>query len=488
MTLRVEFSVDKPVLLVGERPLFSLTLMNDSDQTIQINHPEGEGGCSYRVLVAQSGDETYLRANVSRGGAPFEMPLEAGQQLQADVTLPDEADLSMPGVYAISAIYGYNNDAELVESRAVRITVQHFAARHLALDSVQGDAVNGTFINTVADPPDVAIARFMIMPEGGLETVLPVGKCSLTSRPFPSLPDNKGWANGTWIGWLDDRKLSFVHIDEMNGPSKTGELQLSLSSARIVPPLYIMAGEDESQRELGGVVVWGDGDGNTSQIQVFGLQATDKTAKGNLLSQAAMPVPRPKWAASHALSSGTKILTFLHEQDNKLYLGRLPWPEMEGGSLELTSLVEWEAAFVAAGATMGLEDEIYGATMMWTGPEEYRALELVGWKIAPDGSFSENYRKTLPWSWRVRLGEVKVRVRSDGIPAALMRNGHDLLWSVWDGYGEQLIPVPEPYASSKKNMDIAFYKQTEVVLISAQTMGGFVVKQLDGSDLPIMPH
>lgn len=487
MGLNVKFDINKTELLVGEHPICILTLENTGPELLKVIHPDcGKGMPCFRLTEVKSGAETFIRGETSRGSIAEVVELALGQKLQSYISLLDAVDLRTPGEYAISVVYSYNDDRDQAESEPVRIKIRHFSSRNLFLNSVRGSVFEGVFISPAADPPDVVLANFSIKPNGGFEGVHSVGKATLMARPCLSLPPNKASSLGSWIAWIDKGKLVFTHFDTTIGASKVAELKLGTAQAEIIPPLYIEP--DSSSQTNGAALVWMDGlPPNQSSIQMINLEREKAKVRARLAAKIDVAGDRPKWMMSHVLSDGTKLVTFIRSTEGTLSLYLTTWPDRKAPAIGLRKLLDWKADFVASGATLGLSDEIYGASLVWTGPEHERKLELIGWTIEPKGPVKEHYRQVIPWSPLIPIGAANVRVRAYGTPALLILALDDYSWSVWDGFKKELTPLPEPYTYTKMPMDIAFLNQRDVVLICAEAIGGFSVKQMDGSNLPPYP-
>ena len=488
MSLEVNFSIEKTKLLVGESPICLVQLKNTGSDSFEILQPLGGGGMpAFRVVNILTGAERVFYGNFEASGIPTTQMLSPDEVVPIHIPLLHNIDLLTAGEYLISAVYEFNNGKNKAESKPVKVIVHSQAVRNLFLDSVQGSSVYGVAVNQAADPPDIMLSRFDMMAEGGVGLVKAVGKGGLQTKPYISVTQNNEVSAGNWIGWLENNSLKFTHFDENMGVSSVGQFALPATNAEIVPPLYIKPNAEWGVRATGDVLLWNGDDGlRQSSLQVIHLVHT--TGK-DVVAKAGMTINfsagRPIWAMHHARSDGARLVTFIEANKGRLTLSAVSVPVQEGAPVECTEMRSLQGDFVAAGATMGLDDVIRGAVLVWTGPEDKQKLELIGWSLDTGGALTEHYRTILPWSSTVPVGSAKVRVRENGDPAVLL-SPLEVAWFVYDGYGK-LVPVPAPYKETKLAIDIAFFRGSEVVLICLEEIGGFTVKRLDGSDLPSAP-
>lgn len=486
MSLEVQFSIEKRELLVGESPICQLELRNTGRAPLEIFQPVGGGGMpGFRVVAIQTGAERVFRGHVQPSGIPSTQIMEPNQLIRVPIPLLHDIGLLMPGEYLISVIYEFNNGNDQAESAPVKVKVHQLAVRNLFLDSVQGSTVYGVWTNPAADPADIVVSRFDLMPNGGVGVITPVGKGILQARPYISVPPNLGASFGNWIAWIKDNTIQFVHFDENLGVSPVGQLELPSSDGDIVPPLFVQANAQWGVRAAGDVLVWMGGHGpEGSALQRFHLVPMEEKVVAKPGIKINLRGGSPKWAMHHTRSNGTRLITYLEASKRQVTLFSLPVPKQDeaGAGIKVQKLGEWMGDLLAAGATIGLDDVIRGAMLMWTGPEDKQKLEVVGWSIDPNGRVREHHRSTIPWASTVRVGAAKVRVRESGDPAVLLRP-LEVEWFVYDGYGK-LVPVPAPYKETTLEIDIAFMGGSEVVAICAEAVGGISIKRLDGTDLP----
>ena len=486
MSLEINFSIEKTKLLVGESPICLVQLKNTGSDSFEILQPLGGGGMpAFRVVNILTGAERVVYGNFEASGIPTTQMLSPDEVVPVHIPLLHNINLLTAGKYLISAVYEFNNGKNKAESKPVQVIVHSQAVHNLFLDSVQGSSVYGVAVNQAADPPDIILSRFDMMAEGGVGLVKAVGKGGMQTKPYISVTKNKDASAGNWIGWLENNVLKFTHFDENMGVSSAGEFTLPATNAEIVPPLYIKSNVGWGVRATGDVLLWAGGDtSRQSSLQVIHLVHTGKDVMAKAGMMINFSAGRPIWSMHHARSDGARLVTFIEANKGRLILSTVAVPE-EGAPVEFAEIKSLQGDFVAAGATMGLDDVIRGAVLVWTGPEDKQKLELIGWSLDTGGAITEHYRTTLPWSSTVPVGSAKVRVRENGDPAVLL-SPLEVEWFVYDGYGK-LVPVPAPYKETKLAIDIAFFGGSEVVLICVEEIGGFTVKRLDGSDLPGAP-
>ena len=488
MGLNVTLEVNKTELLVKEQPICVLTLENDGSDPVEIVHPDCEQGMPcFRVIQVDTGAETFVRSPSRRGAEPDMVEIPARGQVRLYLDLLNRVDLRIPAEYAVSVVYFYNGNKDQAESAPVRLKIRPLAASRLELHSVRGGCIDAVFLNPIVDPADVVVTDFRIIQEGGAGDVSPVGKAPLLSRPRISSPPNKKVGAGVWVAWFEKNELMYVHFEPDQGATATGRLKIRTLPAAIVPPLYIAAREGGQENTNGAVLLWTGGiEGAASTLQVVEVDRSADKARAKLTGKVEVAGARPDWMKSHVRSDGNKYVAFLRSSGETVGLHLTAWPDGMTPSIGVQKLMDLKGRPVTSDSTINLEDEICGATLLWTGPEEQCTLELVGWRIGTRGKAHETYREKIPWSQHVPVGAAVIRVRPSGTPAMLIRP-NDYQWSVWHGFKKELVPVPEPYTDTKRPIDIAFLNATDVVLICAETVGGFSVKQLDGSDLPPFP-
>ncbi len=485
MGLNVDFIIDQPEILIGERPSCTLTLKNIGTGPLEVVHPESAGEMlGYRVMELFRGDETFTTGETADEDIVPMITIDSGKNFQVRLSLPESVNLQTPGEYAISAVFLYNDGRDRAESEIARLRVRQLSVYNLYIASMQSSEVDAVFVNPASKPSEIVLAQFRVEAEGGLERLKSLGKVESIPKPIMSLAANGQWAPAYWIAWAENSRLQFIYFDQESDIATTASFQAPDSFAEIIAPLYI---EDSGEAEAGcrgaALLLLDGSTPNSWSLRVMNLSPSNSGISGQLEAMYEITTERPRWIKNYTLSDGTRFVTFISYTGNKLGLYLSPCPDSSTQAIELHNLFSWDDEFIASGTTLGFADEIFGATLVWSGVPDNRTLELIIWKFDFKEKTHEQYRQILPWSGMTPIGSATVRVRPDGIPAVLLRSTEHN-WSVWDGLDEKIKPLPAPYTNTKSSIDLAFLNQSEVVLICTEAIGGFSVKQMDGSDLP----
>jgi len=483
--LRVSIAPDKKEIVVGERLRVKLTLENKGRKPIEVNHPEGQGGMpDFRLRNVQSGERTLFKKKTQRGSSPFTIPIAPGKRIVAAIAVPETLSLDTPGTYELSAIVAFNNGQDTAESQPTRVIVRPVNVYSLYTGIVQGSQANTVFVNGAVNPHEIGLARFELSTGGGVMDVFGLGATIGDALPYLSLPPHMAWANGTWIAWIDNQELLFAHFSEIFGATGISRKKLNCRKAEIVPPLYTVPGADEKTREQGSALLWMQvRPSEPARLQRIDLNTEGKTARADFSGHVEFPAVRPDWMTSLFRSNGDKLAAMLFPQDGQLSLQIVSWPQKGRKAEKPMRLAKWDGKFLAGHAIVGPEDIVYGAFLLQTGSERNGKLELVGWLLDKDGRFKVHYRQTIPVDGYRPIGNAIVRARRGGNPAALLQSGKRK-WQVWNGKGQSLEAVAEPWGSTQLPMDMAFSPQGEILLICSKPGGGLAVKKTDGSDLP----
>jgi len=281
---------------------------------------------------------------------------------------------------------------------------------------------------------------------------------------------------------MEEDVLRFVQWTWYDRSGVEGKLKVPGGEGEVIAWPCIEPSAPNVERGNGAVLLWtSDARGGEATLHVVQLQASGRSAKARVETSVAFGSPRPRWSMSCALSDGSRRLVGLRPADGKLELFAMPWPTGKT-IVRPPALLRWEGQFCQAGATVRSDDELRGAVLIWTGKGDDRKLELIGWTIAADGKTAEHFRQTVPWASSVPIARAIVKVRITGMPSVLLHK-QDTGWVLYDAF-THLTEVPEPYDKTKLPLDFVFYGVRDVLLICAKLTGGFVVKRMDGSDLP----
>lgn len=482
MSLEISFTIQKMDLLLGEDTDCRLLLKNQSQETLMIDDPKYGGMPFYRVVNLDTGAEMLRKTEPVTGKVPFPVEIPPGEIHEAWTSLHRIVKWPAPGKYAISAVYFYGTGKEKIETEPILVSVRAVAVRNLFLDFAHGDAVNGVFINSAAETPDVVMARFAIIDGGGLKTIEQLGKGTILSRPIKSIPPNTQGHSGEWVAWTDANILHFINWDKNESSALVGKIKITGTNPDIISPLYIDPTAPGVEHGNGAVLLWTDADTSEgTALSAIKLLASNKNAKAQVEGNSIVHGPRPIWSMSYARSDCSRHLVYLQSREDKLALASVPWPSGRA-AIQSSPLQEWSGDFVAAGATLTSDDALRGAVLIWTGKSESRKLELIGWILDNKGELKEHYRETIPWNSSTPISDAVVKVRITGLPAVLLRR-LETEWVIFDAFGK-MMDIPAPYNNTMLPIDFVFFGLQEVVLICAELTGGFSVKRMDGSELP----
>lgn len=512
MLLIIDFNIEKPQVLYQESPICAVAFSNAGPATVRVPRPVGGSLLlSTRVVEVKTGVET-LHRKTAPAGAPPRRPvlvaLEPGKRLQGRFSLRELMPLPPPGKYEISVLCDYNNAADHAESRPVALTVEPTTARNLSLVSAQGGAaavLYGAWMNVVSDPPDIVRSCFDVIGGGGVSETVSIAKGTVHTRPILSVPPNGESEDSHWIAWLDERNLHATHYDPRLGPSKIQKLDLGLSGAELVEPLFSDVTEDSSVRPPGAALVFMPSPGNTFRLTT--VELTDK--KFSAAGHVDLPGKHPAWIQTLTRGNRSRALLYLQQAEKAVEFSYLPWPSRGVPAASAAkSLFKWQGQFVGAGATLNDQDQILGATLMWQGEGSGATLQLFGWKVDPKGTFSlaapEEEPESEPdddevpaapsrpeprrviWNGQAPIERCLIRLNERGQIAALLLDAAGR-WQVFDG--AETKPVPAVFSMSKLPLDLGFLGAgPQPVLIAAELGGGFRILQLDGRPLPPKPQ
>jgi hypothetical protein len=487
MSLALEFTVAKTDLVFGESPICDLVVRNDGLKPIDVVHPEEEGSVPvFRLIQAGSGQEKLFRGLVEPRDAPIPESLDPGATMEAQFRLLDRIPVPIPGVYTLSVIYEDSTGKVRVESDPIKLQVRMLTVRGLHLPDTAGASLTGVCANVASDPPDLVLADLLIGPDGGLNRIELAGTIPPDGSPRVSVPANLASSLGSWIAWFEEKNLRFVHFDPRDGATSAGKLALGSIDSSIVPPLHIEPGTNYGDRKEGTVVVWSN-EGKGSILQLVRLEPAGKKAKATPDARFVIPAPRPPWAWSHMRSKGNPFIVFVREEKGKLVLYGTPWPTPQLSSMPERKLLEWEGERVVATSTLGFDDFIHGAVMVWaTTTDGARELVIHPWTVEPQGKTEAGEPIRIPWGPTTAIADVHMRVSESGTPAVLLRTT-DQDWQLFRA-PDQMRPVAIPYGSRDRRPRITFLDDDEVVLVCPDPVYGLVVKKPDGSDLPEEPR
>ena len=482
MPLKISFSIDKTQLIVGENSVCQKQLTNTGQKSLEIIQPVSGGGLpAFRVKNIRTGTEELIQGNIMPNAIAPTRIINPGEVINIPLPLLNCVGELLVGEYLISAVYKLNNGREYVESDTVKVNIGQVEVSNLFLDSVRGTTVNGVFVNSGSVIPQIVAARFDLGIDGGVKMMMPVGKGTLQSRPYISMPPNNAPSLGNWIAWTENNLLEFIHYDVEMGLSTSGKFTLPSNNCEIVPTLYIKQNAAFGFRAAGEVIVWSGGESSLdSSLQFINLISTEDKVTAQPGMSVNLAGEHPEWIRHYARSDGSRFITFLRKYNHKICLYALLLPE-KGGAV-IKQLKEWTGDFVAVGATLGFDDVLRIAVLFRGDEGGDQKLEVLGLALDSGNKITKYHQSIIPWGATANIESAKVRVRYNGDPAILIRPP-DGRWTVYDGYGK-LVPVPASDNESQLEIDIAFFNGTEIVMICAEMNSTITIRRLDGSDLP----
>ncbi len=479
--ISIIIQLTKTEFAVGEDPTFTLELLYGGAGSIVVPEPvEGSGMPYFRVVDLANGAERIVKKPQSFPGAKARLELLAGEPHKSFHKLGDYIPLNAPGKYAISAIYEWNNGADRAESEPVTITITGLGVRNMGINNPSFRHGLLTFINPAADPPDLMLADLVLEPEGGVKRLKPIAKATMTAVPVASCPGNQSPTMGQWIAWIEGDTFKAVHVGDTLGPTSMA-LFKTIPGAQIVSPLFAAVNKSHTTRGGGAAVLL-----QRNPLKGASLIALDLSAgpEGAAVKESArLALDRaPDWIVSFVRSDpADKRLAFITAENGKFTISDAPWPKPGDATLRATKIAEWEGDFVTAAANIDHNDVIRGCALAWMGPPEERSLEVLSWKVGPDGAFESEPLGALPWPHANPIQSIKARVRTGGSPTILLRSALGE-WHVFDAKFQG--KVFEPFTRTDLPIDIAFVADAEAVLVIAQIGGAIKVKRLTGADLP----
>jgi hypothetical protein len=290
-----------------------------------------------------------------------------------------------------------------------------------------------------------------------------------TAAVLSRLP-NRTAGRSHWVVWTEGGALKFLHHDPEQGPSPLKSAALPAADAALIGPAHHDVPKDREPRPGGAALLYSP---TTRALHAFRL-STDGAAP---LGTTPLAGPAPSWATSVVRSDGKKTVVVVQSSGKGVSLSELPWPGSEGTPAKLAEL---PGVFAAAGATLGLMDDVLaGALLLRT--EAARGLERVDFEAGPAGAFQAQPPAAVPDDVQDPAETFLVRVSGRKAMAALFKSRQGL-WSLYDGAGVQ--PLPEPLRRTPYPLDLAFHGDTKPVLLIGGREAGFRIARPDGSPVP----
>lgn len=485
MPLTVELKIPRPDLLVQENPACQLVITHAGGPAHQVPdlvfNPHIP---ALRIVDVKTGLET-IRQPKPPLGAEKQRTLAPGGTLKSEFLLGSRVEFTVPGEFDVSAIVHYDV-TKAAESAPVRVTVRTVAPKSLSIVTVQGGYAPvqyGFSINASEDPPQIVRHLFDVATDGGVHDARSVAPAHLRAVPVPSAPANRTVAHTHWVAWSEANTIYATHFDPAAGASPVKRWRIPTAAAELVHPLHIDKLTDAVKRPAGAALVrLSDGLADASELQVLLLTAGDNP---DPRARAPLPGPAPLWMMSHERADGVRFVTYIQAAAAGPMLSYTRWPDQLVASDPPRRLEQWggqNAAFVAAGATMGRDSTLFGATLLVHNPQTNPTYSLAPWSIDPKGQFTAAPLREVAGPGATPVAAAVVRVGPTGAPAALLRD-HTGVWSVYDPR-TGLKPAPTMLLTTRFPLDLAFLREAEPVLIAGVPMGGYEIYQLNGDHLP----
>lgn len=480
MPLLIHLKFEKTEILLGENPAYTLTLENTGPgKLILPSLDKGSGYPWIKVVTLATGTEKVYKPKAVPPFAFRKTALEVGTPKSEFYVLDDTTTLTAPGQYLISAIYEWDNGQSRAESEPVKITVRQSAIFNLAVDDPTMTITPAVYVNTAGDKVELVYGNLNLEPGADFSQVQVIGKCDASAKPVIGRHMNRKPGAGRYIGWLADGKFSFLHMDEMKGPTGIGSITAKPLSV-LTSPIYCAPTDLKSRGSGAALMLSPDPLGNTilRLVNLTPLDPPGAVEGPSVLSDG----PMPQWAGNYFRKDKSKIIAMIRAKGGKVTLHAGLWPE-EGKNIDSPNqLASWDGTFVAAGATIDEKDVIRGAVLIWMGPKGEESLEVIQFMIGENFKTESEPLGALPWTMQTPIVKSIVRLRSYGTPAMLLRAGTGK-WKIFDGLGFEG-DVPVPYTSTDQPIDLGFIGDKQAVLIMAEMTGKLAIKNLDGSPIP----
>lgn len=479
--LTIIIQLTKTEFAVGEDPTLTLELLYTGSGSLIVSEPvAGSGMPMFRIVDLASGAERIVRTPTEFPGVRARVELESGTPHKSYHKLSRFVTFNSPGKYAISAIYQWNDGKDSAESEPIVITINGLGVRNMAINNPSFRHGLLTFINPASDPPDLMLADLVLEPGGGVRRIKPIAKASLLASPVSSVPSNQNPTMGQWVAWIEGDTIKAVHVGDTLGPTTLALFKVT-SGSMVIGPIYAAVNKSNLTRGHGAAAILHKHPLKGAEIIAIDLKADKETAEAVEVARVGVP-QSPAWIGSlYRIDPADKQLAFITTAPGRFMIHGAPWPKAGDSELKATKIAEWEGDFVAAGANIDHNDVIRGCALAWMGPPEERSLEVLSWKVGPDGASDSEPLGALPWPHANPIQTIKVRTRTNGSPTILLRSALGE-WHVFDSKFQG--KVFEPFARTDLPIDVAFVSDTEAVLVIAQIGGGILVKRLSGADLP----
>lgn len=478
--LSIAIQLTKTEFAVGEDPTMTLELLNTGATALVVPEPvKGSGMPCFRVINLSDGSERVVRPPQSFPGVRARIELEKGKVHRSFHKLGAFVPMTTPGRYSLTAIYEW--DEESAESAPVVVTVTGLGIRALTINNPSFRYGSVVFVNPVATPPDLMLGDLVLLPDGGVRGLRPVARVPLATTPALSAPANQTPTMGQWVAWMEAETFKAVHVGDTLGPSEAASLKVR-GNVEIVSPMFAGPNTSNLTRGPGAAALLRADLLAGTELIIVTLDAEKNRARATEAARVRVD-GTPRWMTSLVRSNAAdRRLSYVVTGQGKVTIYDAPWPRPGETALRPTQVAQWDGDFVAAHANIDHNDVIRGCMLAWMGPPDERSLEVLSWSVGPDQKPAAEPMGALQWPHASPIESISVRVRTGGKPAVLLRSALGE-WHVFDGAGFEG-KVFEPFTRTLLPIELAFFADTEAVLVLAEFGGGLTVKRLDGSDLP----
>lgn len=490
MSLTIALKIDRQEFLLGEDPILTIALANNTPDDIEFLEPEpGAEWPMFRLVGVHTGQEQLFGGKPPPGPRfrPRFADLEPRETKSFQRTLSSCAKIDSPGEYLLSAIIESGDPPRRIESEPIKFNVKSFVGRGLTINNPSNVCAELAFINDRGEASEIVLADVVLAVGGGISNLRRVAPAPEFARPVLSRPPNRAATIGRWIAWIEESSLCAVHSSDQLGPTSIARAKLPGPGAIITGPIFSASNIIPAVRARGEAAIICLEEGTIRwRFRSFELKAEGDKAALAPIADVPFPWGRPEWIQClYRSDPDRKFVLFAVQDKGKTKVYVAPWPAKAAPQLDAALAAEWDARFVAAHAAVDVEDTIRGCVIgLMESPDE-KTYEVLTWAADAKGAFADEPLGALPWPTLNPIESMQVRVRTEGVPAVLLR---DLKGErhLFDG-GGFAGPIAEPYRRTPLPIELAFMNDANAVLIVARIGGGFEVRTPAGGPLPPKP-
>lgn len=475
MSLTLELAIEPREMRVLEDPLCALTFRNSGEEDVRFPHPWfSETLVGFHVVDVRTGVARLFHKPHAGRVPARDLVLPPGKSIVWHFLLGRRVPLDAAGEYEVRAVCRDEAEDRSCESGPIRIKLRRTAARGLALDTLQGSVSHGVWINLAGDPPEILRSRFDFVLGGGVRDTRVVAGADFGTRPAISVPPNGRNRERHWVAWRDGRVLNFTHVSRELGVAEVGRFEVPDADWEIIPPLLSGPVTSTAIRPEGSALL----SGSDGVLRIVRLTA----GRAALVARSAHLGPSPMWSTCHVLRDGSRCATLLQATGGSLRLLLVPWSMQGVGPAR--PLGTWEGGFVAAGATLGVDDAIRGAILVRTEREGRIRHEIFPWRLDAAGGLAQEPAADIAWPAGEPPPEAVVRVSGRGTVAVCLKDSRGRRFLACGGKAE---PLPLPLGKSEGLMEPGFLNGSRPVLVAAVEDAGVRIFLPDGRPLPPRP-